>query len=119
VPIESDLEYRKRHGFDKLEERENAKQVGIDPNASSTTKDGSPAKEKTKKQSDRVKGKTKKQFDADDEAILSSGSSSDSFEGSYKGGEVTGSDGSDSDDYESSGADSEASGDDSESSGEE
>ena len=44
MPTESDLEYGKRHGFDKLEERENAKLAGIDTNASSTAKDGRPVK---------------------------------------------------------------------------
>ena len=93
MPTEKDLEYGKRHGFDKLEERENAKLLaGIDTNASSTAKDGRT-----------VKKKTKKHFDSDDEDSISSGSTSDSSEGSYVEVEVTGSDGSESGDYESSG----------------
>ena len=47
MPTEKDLEYGKRHGFDKLEERENAKLLaGIDTNASSTAKDGRTVKKK-------------------------------------------------------------------------
>ena len=105
MPTESDLEYGKRHGFDKLEERENAKLAGIesDPNSLSTTKDGAPVREKTKKQAVSGKGKNKKHFDPDDEDSISSGSTSDSSEGSYVEVEVTDSDGSESDDSESSG----------------
>jgi hypothetical protein len=80
-----------------------AKLAGIDPNSLSTTKDGAPVKEKTKKQADPGKGKTKKHFDPDDEDSISSGSTSDSSEGSYVEVEDTDSDGSESDDSKSSG----------------
>ena len=103
------LRYGKRHGFDKLEERENARVAGIDPNASNTANDGptapssvTPMKQPaspsvTAMKQAVVKEKTKKPRASDDEDSISSTSASDSSEESHMESEGSESDGSESD----------------------
>ena len=96
MPTESDLEYGKRHGFDKLEERENARLAGIDPNASSTAKDGPPAprrRPRSKQTKGRERPRSTKILMM--KTVSPAQSASDSSEGSYMESEGSDSDGSD------------------------
>lgn len=102
VPTESDLEYGKKHGFQKMEERENAKLAGVDPNASSTAQNEALVKGKTKRTAHQEKEKSKKQRTSDDEDSMSSKSGSDSSEGSYRESDGSDSDGSGSEGSEAS-----------------